>query len=97
MENKKSQYTRLLSDKVDEIIRICNENKIPVFLSFAVDGGEDKDYTLMTRSLIPELFGYKSSDTRFSDYVDVSSGEFTTVLKKKDPVEKIKAFIPPEM
>lgn len=83
-------YKKEIADKVQEIRCLCNENKIPYFMSFGVKMNENGMYDgeggLVSSALLPEILGIQSNDHRFARMINVLHG-FQTVLRNQDTMD----------
>ena len=79
--DKKEEFETQLREKVQEILKICNKEQIPVFISFAVKNDEKKT------EYINEMFPSATNDIflkndYFPNFVNVING-FRTVPPQK--------------
>lgn len=81
--DKSTIFNKKILDKVKEVQSLCNQYKIPFFMTFGV--GTDTDGRFITErvfSVIPEMVSnQKIKDHRFADLINIESGEFEAVLK----------------
>lgn len=87
-EDKIEVYSKEIAPKVQEIRRLCNENKIPYFATFGValddNGMYDRD-GMVSSALLPETLGISTNDHKFARFINVLNG-FQTVLRVADTV-----------
>lgn len=80
-------YKEQIAEKVQEIRCLCNENKIPYFMTFGVkmdeNGTFEGDGGLINSALLPEILGIPANDHRFVRMINVLHG-FQTVLSQTD-------------
>ena len=81
-----------LGQVVDELRRICNRNRLPMFLAIGVGHTEEGMYNiredvnyetageLTATAILPEIMNIKTKDRRFNDFVNVVNG-FQTIMK----------------
>lgn len=74
--SKKSVYNNLINPKVKEIEDVCNQEKIPYFMTFATENEIKKtQYTTVTSGV--DLNNPLSED-KITNYINVMNG-FTTI------------------
>jgi hypothetical protein len=86
MEDKTQKYRHQIAPKIKEIVKICNENEIPFFMSFGVKDDKNGQMQLETTTLLPEMFPDCNDvkDSVMSDFVNLTTRNFTTKLKSKE-------------
>lgn len=85
MDSKENVYKTYVKKKMEELAQICYSNNLPCFFVVAVgDQPKSKDNTkqdkldLRSITYVPETLHCKTSDTVFSDFINVMNG-FSTV------------------
>lgn len=78
MDNRVKVYEKSIEPMIKKIRTICNENKIPYFVTFAVNETEDGKYQFASDCMTPETLHLEMSDRTFSNLVNVLNG-FKTV------------------
>lgn len=79
--NKEEVYEKELMEKIQEILRICNKEQLPIFISVAVKNDENKTKYVneMFPSATNDIF---LKDDYFPNFVNVING-FRTVPPSK--------------
>ena len=79
--DKTDTYEEQIQEKIQEILRICNKEQIPIFISVAVKNGEKgtKYINDMYASATNDVF---LKDDYFPNYINVSNG-FRTIPPSK--------------
>ena len=86
MESKEQVYKNQVKKKIDELAKICYQNNMPCCFVVAVGDkalakGEERNehdkLELKITSYIPETMNVDTTDTVFSDIINVTNG-FTT-------------------
>ena len=98
MYNKKQIYEKNIAPLVKQVIRQCNDQKIPVFMAFGLAEDENGKFDIAaesntkeksqmkTEAIIPELLEIRHNDPRFARFINVVNGFYTTI-NKPDVVE----------
>ena len=94
---------------VQELIKRCNEHKIPCFMAFGIKQNEDMSIDMVTEGnvdtgvpvmsahcLLPELMKMQTNDERFVDFVNVVNG-FKTYLKPVEVIDHDEIDFPADM
>ena len=79
--DKNNIYEEEISPLVDELKRICNEEKIPCFMAFGTkmdNGTFEKGTGIRCTALIPEVLSIDSEDPFFAEFINVVNGASTT-------------------
>lgn len=80
-------YQKQIAPLVQEIRCLCNENKIPYFMTFGVKMAEDGTFEgeggLVNSALLPEILGIPTEDKRFVRMINVLHG-FQTFANKQE-------------
>lgn len=78
MSSKKKEYTSLVEPKIEEIVRICNENKIPFFMTFMVNDKGNSVEDFKTKTLSTSVLDVNTNDETFAKLINVMNG-FETI------------------
>lgn len=85
-----SIYKQQIAPLVQEIRCLCNENKIPYFMTFGVKIKEDGTFEgsggLANSALLPEILNIPANDPRFARFINVLHG-FQTVLRQQETMD----------
>lgn len=75
--NKEKVIQNEIEPYLNKIIKICNEEKIPIFFTLAASNS-DAETKYETKTLSPDVLGVELKENNFPEFINVMNG-FNTV------------------
>lgn len=77
-------FKKQLKPVMNELIRICNENHMPCFIACGTSMTEKGGFNIKAAGLIPEMYGIKTNDRRFADFMNILNGHIAKFPDKRE-------------